>query len=222
MALKDGLNHLWTPQAVPDWAGCEPSCNACGQVCPTGAIRALPLAEKRVARMGLAIVNQQTCLPLAGREACQLCVDECAAAGYDAIEFTQVHTQVDDQGQPIVGTGFLAPVVLPEKCVGCGICQTRCYGINVAEKGLLPASAIVVAAGEGKEDRLMAGSYLQLRQEEARRAAQQRQQIQPAEDYYVPGGEPPGDPFGTGNPLDSPANPHGADPFAAPAEESPF
>ena len=47
-----------------DWAGCESSCNACGQVCPTGAIRALPLAEKKVARMGLAIVNQQTCLPL--------------------------------------------------------------------------------------------------------------------------------------------------------------
>ncbi len=116
-----------------DWAGCESSCNACTQVCPTGAIRALPLEEKKVARMGLAIVNERTCLPYAGREACQLCVDDCAAAGYHAIEFIRVGTQADEMGNPIEDSGFLAPVVLADKCVGCGLCQTRCYGINVAE-----------------------------------------------------------------------------------------
>ena len=103
--------------------------------------------------MGLAIVNKQTCLPFAGREACQLCVDECVAAGYHAIEFTTVGTEVDKNGEPIEGSGFLAPVVLADKCVGCGLCQTRCYGINVAEKKLLAASAIIIEAGPGKEDR---------------------------------------------------------------------
>ena len=39
--------------------------------------------------------------------------------------------EADAQGNPIEGTGFLAPVVLADKCVGCGLCQTRCYGINV-------------------------------------------------------------------------------------------
>ncbi len=159
-SFQQGIEGLWTPLVAADWAGCESSCNACGQVCPTGAIRALPLAEKKVARMGLAIVNEQTCLPYAGREACQLCVDECNAAGYEAIEFTQVHTEVDEQGKPVEGSGYLAPVVLPEKCVGCGLCQTRCYGINFLEKQLLDKSAIIVEAGEGKEDRLMAGSYI--------------------------------------------------------------
>jgi ferredoxin len=187
LGLLDGLNNLWTPEVIADWAGCEPSCNACGQVCPTGAIRPLPLAEKKVARMGLAIVNPKTCLPFAGREACQLCVDECADAGYHAIEFTQVHTHVDEEGRPVEGTGFLAPVVLAEKCVGCGICQTRCYGINVDEKNLLGESAIVVEAGEGKEDRLMSGSYIQLREEESRRRAEDRKARLPGtEDYYVP------------------------------------
>jgi NAD-dependent dihydropyrimidine dehydrogenase PreA subunit len=159
-----------------DWAGCESSCNACGQVCPTGAIRALPLEEKKSARMGLAIVNRETCLPFAEREACQLCVDECIAAGYHAIEFTRVGTEVDEQGQPIEGTGYLAPVVLADKCVGCGLCQTRCYGINVAQKGLLDESAIIIEAGPGKEDRLMRGSYVELRESEAaaRRAEQDR------------------------------------------------
>lgn len=169
--FQQGLDGLWTPMVKADWAGCDPSCNACGQVCPTGAIRALPLAEKKVARMGLAIVDLQTCLPHANREACQLCVDECHAAGYHAIEFVQVHTEVDAAGQPIEGTGHLAPVVVADKCVGCGVCQTRCFAINVDQKHLLKRSAIIIEAGEGREDRLMTGSYLKLREDEALRRA---------------------------------------------------
>jgi ferredoxin len=168
LAFQQGLEGLWTPAVHADWAGCESSCNACGQVCPTGAIRAIPLEEKKVARIALAIVNKQTCLPYAGREACQLCVDECISAGYHAIEFLRVGTEVDDAGLPIEDSGFLAPQVLAEKCVGCGLCQTRCYAINAVEKKLLTASAIVIEAGEGKEDRLRSGSYLALREAESK------------------------------------------------------
>ncbi len=163
--FEQGLEGLWSPVAKPDWAGCESSCNACGQVCPTGAIRALPLEEKRHARMGLAFVNEATCLPFAGVEDCDLCVVECQAAGYDAIEYQQVGTEVDDRGVPIAGTGYLAPIVIDEKCVGCGLCQTRCNGINVKEKHLLSGSAIVVKAGEDNEDRMMTGSYIDLHRE---------------------------------------------------------
>jgi ferredoxin len=165
LGFEQGIEGLWTPQVVPDWAGCSSSCNACGQVCPTGAIRALPLEEKKAARMGLAWVNESTCLPFADREDCQLCVDECQSAGYNAIEFVQVGTEVDEAGIPLPGTGRLAPVVLEDQCVGCGLCQTRCYGINVAGKGLLESSAIVIEAGDGKEDRLMDGSYVELRRQ---------------------------------------------------------
>lgn len=169
-SFQQGLEGLWTPLVNADWAGCESSCNACGQVCPTGAIRPLPLGEKRVARMGLAIVDESTCLPFAGKEACDLCVQECVSAGYNAIEYTQVGVEVDDQGQPIEGTGYAAPVVLADKCVGCGLCQTRCNVINVKQRHVLTKSAIIVEAGEGKEDRIMSGSYLELqRQRQAER-----------------------------------------------------
>ncbi len=58
--------------------------------------------------MGLAIVSESTCIPFAGREACQLCADECVAAGYYSIEFTRVGPEADGDGNPIEGTGYLA------------------------------------------------------------------------------------------------------------------
>jgi ferredoxin len=189
LGFEQGLEGLWTPHVKADWAGCESSCNACTQVCPTGAIRALPLDEKKAARMGLAIVNERTCLPHASREACQLCVDECAAAGYHAIEFIRVGTQADPAGNPIEDSGFLAPLVRADKCVGCGLCQTRCYGINVAEKRLLRASAIVIEAGPGKEDRLQSGSYVALRALEVRQrenAQRKRSESAGASGSYLP------------------------------------
>ena len=164
LGFEQGLGGLWTPQVVARWSGCEPSCNNCGQVCPTGAIRALPIEEKRAARMGLAVVNEQTCLPHARREACQLCVDECKAAGYDAIEFQRVGTQMGAGGAPIEGSGMLAPIVVSDKCVGCGLCETRCFKINVQHKHLLADTAIHIVAGPGKEDRLFKGSYRKSRE----------------------------------------------------------
>lgn len=165
LGFQQGLEGLWTPHVAADWAGCEPSCNACGQACPTGAIRPLPLEEKKAARMGLAVVNEKTCLPWTGNEACQLCVDECAAAGYDAIEFIRVHSAPDESGKSLAGLGFLAPKVDPLKCVGCGLCQMRCFSINAKTKHSLKESAIIVRSGAGKEDRMMKGSYVALHSE---------------------------------------------------------
>lgn len=185
LGLERGLDGLWTPVVKPDWAGCEPSCNACGQACPTGAIRDLALEEKRHARIGLAIVDTATCLPWAGTEACELCVDACRRAGYDAIEFSREHVEVDADGQPVADSGLLAPVVDAAKCVGCGLCQSRCVAINVTERKVLGATAIAVKAGPGREDRLASGSYRALREAEAaERERAQRAREQGHGDFF--------------------------------------
>jgi NAD-dependent dihydropyrimidine dehydrogenase PreA subunit len=173
--LEDGFNGLWAPKVIADWSGCEPSCNNCGQVCPTGAVRALGLEEKRVARIGLAEIDCQACLPHAGRQACQLCVDECRMAGYNAIEFIRIGGQIDESGRPVEDSGYLAPAVREDRCVGCGLCQMRCRSINVKSRKLLGRSAIRVIAGPDKEDRIVSGSYLALRKERARQRQQQNQ-----------------------------------------------
>ena len=141
-----GLARLATPTLNADWSGCEPSCANCGRVCPTGAIRPLTVPEKRRFVLGLATVDRTACLPHAGVADCRLCVDECARAGYDAIEFVAVGTQIDGNGRPIEDVGFLAPVVRPERCVGCGLCQARCAAIVVRTDKALARPAIRVVA----------------------------------------------------------------------------
>ena len=183
--FSDGLDGLWTPRVAADWAGCDPTCTNCGQVCPTGAIRALGLEEKRVARMGLAVVNERTCLPHAGAGPCDLCEAECTAAGYNAIEFIRVGVETDATGMPIADTGYRAPQVVAEKCVGCGLCQSRCRHINVEQNRLLEKSAIVVIAGEDNEDRLAHGSYRELRQQE-RKARQAQRKTQDPDEFFIP------------------------------------
>jgi MauM/NapG family ferredoxin protein len=186
LGFEQGLEGLWTPQVVARWSGCEPSCNNCGQVCPTGAIRPLPLEEKRAARMGLAVVNGETCLPHAQREACQLCVDECQAAGYNALEFQRVGTRADASGVPIEGSGFLAPVVLPDQCVGCGLCEMRCSKINVQLKQLLADTAIHIVAGPGKEDRRFQGSYRKPREDGRPNQSAAQPPARATNDAYLP------------------------------------
>ncbi|MBE7463917.1 MAG: 4Fe-4S binding protein [Planctomycetes bacterium] len=153
--LEGGIEALWTPVVVPSHAGCHQECNYCTQVCPTGAIQPLALEEKRVFRLGLAIVNTKTCLPHAGERDCQLCYDECKAAGYDAIQMRQISLPVPEnlESEGLYSaleieqmSTILAPFVIPEKCVGCGLCEYRCNTALVKLEPLLQESAIVVVA----------------------------------------------------------------------------
>ncbi len=179
-----GLDGLWTPAIDADFAGCQPSCNNCGQVCPTGAIRELPLEEKRAARLGLAVIDKDTCLPHCRKEACGLCLSECAAAGYNAIEYVRVGIEYDGRGAPIPDSGFLAPVIVEDKCVGCGLCQTRCRAVNVTDKKLLGESAVKIMAGPGREDRIVTGSYRELQSK--RKAEKKPPQVETTDHEYLP------------------------------------
>lgn len=87
-ALEAGLDGLWTP--VLNYrigtSGCVPTCLACGQACPTGAIRALSINERLgqgefesqgPVRMGLAFVERGRCLPWAMGRPCIVCQEVC-------------------------------------------------------------------------------------------------------------------------------------------------
>jgi NAD-dependent dihydropyrimidine dehydrogenase PreA subunit len=151
--LEYGFEALWTPVAAFPHAGCHQDCNFCTQACPTGAIRPLSLAEKRRFVLGLALVDTAACLPHRGERDCQLCFDECNAAGYRAIEMRPIKLaagpvpegafspdEIEQMGK------ILAPFVKTDACVGCGLCEYRCHSVWVSQQKLLQRSAVVVKA----------------------------------------------------------------------------
>ncbi|MFO8058118.1 MAG: 4Fe-4S binding protein, partial [bacterium] len=52
--LQAGSEGTFSPVIVPRIGYCEYNCTLCGQVCPTGAIRELPLKEKQEVKIGRA------------------------------------------------------------------------------------------------------------------------------------------------------------------------
>jgi MauM/NapG family ferredoxin protein len=119
--FEAGLEGLWTPRLVPRLGHCEYGCNACGQVCPSGAIPPLDLARKREAVIGVAVVDRDRCLPWAHGTPCIVCEEMCPVPE-KAIRLEEV-TVTDDRGEQAV---VQRPYVLGDLCIGCGICEYQC------------------------------------------------------------------------------------------------
>ena len=151
--LEGPVESLWTPVADLLHAGCHQDCNFCTQVCPTGAIRSLTIYQKRRTPMGIAVIDDDTCLAHQGAEFCRLCADECDAAGYGAIEMRTIELAMEDVPEGLFSDEQLeamghteAPFVNADACVGCGLCQYRCHAALVKQRKELDQAAIAVQA----------------------------------------------------------------------------
>ena len=94
-------------------AFCDYSCRKCVEVCPSGAIKPLSLAQKQRTQIAIAQVNEELCVK------CGLCVQECPR-----------QIIVKEEG------GF--PKISPDECIGCGacynVCPVRAISIHELEK----------------------------------------------------------------------------------------
>ncbi len=119
--LQAGVEGLWTPVLEMRLGYCDYGCNACGTICPTGAIPKLELDAKRQQVLGLARVDQNRCLPWAYGMPCIVCEEMCPTP-QKAIRLEEA-TVNDANGQAVT---LQRPFVLREMCIGCGICETKC------------------------------------------------------------------------------------------------
>ncbi|MBN1233038.1 MAG: 4Fe-4S binding protein [Candidatus Coatesbacteria bacterium] len=112
--LQEGIPAMGTPFIDGYIAGCTPECNLCGQVCPTGALRKLPLEEKQFAKMGMVEVDKSRCLAWAHGKECLMCDEICP---YNAIyRDTEI---IDGKSVPVFH-------VVEDVCMGCGLCAAKC------------------------------------------------------------------------------------------------
>ncbi|MDP8258474.1 MAG: 4Fe-4S binding protein [Candidatus Aadella gelida] len=114
--LEAGPEGIWTPKMVFKIGYCEYNCTLCGQVCPSGALKKLPLVEKKVTKLGIAAVNKEKCIAWAHNEECLVCEEHCP------IPNKAIKTDIVNVGGKIIGR----PVVDKSMCIGCGICQNKC------------------------------------------------------------------------------------------------
>jgi len=119
--LEAGLEGLWTPVPVPRIGYCEFNCTLCGQVCPTWAIRRLPLEEKQRVRLGHAAIDRGRCLPFAHATPCIVCEETCPTPK-KAIWLEEV-TVRDRAGKSV---RLQQPHVDLTTCIGCGACEKHC------------------------------------------------------------------------------------------------
>jgi len=94
-----------------DYKYCLETCNACTQVCPTGALAPLDLQPKNKYIIGEALVDNNVCLTALGKKECDACELACP---YDAVKITWDEEQ------------YNAYPVVNDKCTGCGACEVVC------------------------------------------------------------------------------------------------
>jgi ferredoxin len=127
---EGGVESLWTPVMNFNIGHCQLKCTLCSEVCPTGAIRKITVEEKLgrgafaaagPVRLGTAFYDLGRCLPHAMEIPCVVCEEVCPVSP-KAIQTKDVEAK-DVFGRVVV---LNKPFIVPDLCIGCGICQTEC------------------------------------------------------------------------------------------------
>ena len=108
--FEHGFTAVHTPVISPRKRGCT-LCMRCTEVCPTGALQLISRDKEVVSekvKMGVAVVEEGLCFSYYGRT-CGVCYRACPYPG------------------KALSVGMLEqPVVNPDHCVGCGLCEQAC------------------------------------------------------------------------------------------------
>lgn len=106
-----GVAGLMRPRMDYRRAFCNYDCHRCGEVCPTGAIRPLPLEEKKLTKIGEAELTLDLCVVVSQGTDCAACSEHCPTQAVTTKPYRD-HLRVPD--------------LHPELCIGCGACEYAC------------------------------------------------------------------------------------------------
>ena len=127
-------SRFMQPEVSYERGYCRPECTRCSEVCPTGAISLLDVAQKNSTQIGHAVWVKENCLPYNDGTSCGNCARHCPTG---AIVMTAMNP--DDPMSPKI------PAVNTELCIGCGACENLCPS--------RPFSAIYVEGHEVHHER---------------------------------------------------------------------
>ena len=106
-----GFAGLMKPRMDYTTAFCNYDCRICGEVCPSGAITLLDLAEKQVTQIGEAHFDEKKCIVAVKGTDCAACSEHCPTKAVYTIPY---------------GDNLRLPTVNRDLCIGCGACEYAC------------------------------------------------------------------------------------------------
>lgn len=109
--LHYGWNGLAKPRLDFERSFCNFDCHRCAEVCPTGALAALPLADKKLTSIGVAHFDRSLCIVEADGTDCAACSEHCPTKAVDTVPFRD---------------NLRLPQVKEDLCIGCGACEFAC------------------------------------------------------------------------------------------------
>lgn len=109
------LSRLMQPEASYERGYCRPECTRCSEVCPSGAIHKISVADKSSIQIGHAVWIKANCVPITDGVECGNCARHCPAGA-----ITMVSSDPDNPDSVRI------PVVNTERCIGCGACENLC------------------------------------------------------------------------------------------------
>ena len=121
---------------------CLAGCHACAEACPTGAIRRMPIGEKRRTRIASVEFHATHCVVFQGDgQTCGKCAEACPAGVIG----------LRKNGAPRIAH--------PDRCVGCGACQLACPGMHGEDdpEGVVRKAMRVVPLPDGVQTLAAAG-----------------------------------------------------------------
>lgn len=111
-ALQYGLSGITQPHLVfSTEVFCSFDCNTCTTVCPTGALKELPLDEKKRMQLGIAHFRKEMCVVKVHEKDCGACAEHCPTQAVHMIPYKN---------------GLTIPEVTQNLCIGCGACESIC------------------------------------------------------------------------------------------------
>jgi len=106
-----GLEGFMQPVMDYGRGFCEYQCNDCSQICPTGAILPVTLAEKQRIQIGTATFLRDRCVVITQGTACGACAEVCPTHAVHMVPYRD-HLTLPETDPPV--------------CIGCGNCEYAC------------------------------------------------------------------------------------------------
>lgn len=106
-----GIFNVFQPFMDYNTSFCNFECNACGEVCPTGAIQSIVSDRKKITQLGKAIFIKENCIVETENTACGACSEHCPTKAVMMVDYKN---------------GLKIPEVTNKYCIGCGACEFAC------------------------------------------------------------------------------------------------